>query len=108
MPIFPFSDSSVDLLRDLLSYAEVHTLWRLRQAFGSTKTTGCDINLNTMFCSPTFFSLFLLLILQISASPAPLPLVGDSLALHRRTDPFFPDSPVSCPICEKVSFVLIL
>lgn len=26
-----------------------------------------------------------------------------SLALNRRTDPYFPDTPASCPVCEKAS-----
>ncbi|KAF8970680.1 hypothetical protein BDZ97DRAFT_1790486 [Flammula alnicola] len=48
----------------------------------------------------TIFTLFVFLSLQISASPAPVP-IGNSLALERRTDPVFPDSPPSCPICQQ-------
>jgi hypothetical protein len=55
-----------------------------------------------MFRLFTIVTFFALLILQISASPASLPN-GNAIDLERRTDPHFPDSPASCPICQKVS-----
>ncbi|KAF8154207.1 hypothetical protein B0H34DRAFT_720852 [Crassisporium funariophilum] len=54
-----------------------------------------------MFRSLAIFTLFTWLILQTFASPAPAVSLMDSLALVRRTDPVFPDSPASCPICAK-------
>ncbi|CAA7262028.1 unnamed protein product [Cyclocybe aegerita] len=50
-----------------------------------------------MFRFLTIFALFAFLSLQISASPA-LPPLG---SLQRRTDPYFPDTPASCPICAQ-------
>jgi hypothetical protein len=55
-----------------------------------------------MFRSLTIFTLFAFLSLQIFASPASLN--GNRVALERRTDPYFPDTPASCPICQKVSY----
>jgi len=52
-----------------------------------------------MFRSLTIFTLFAFLSLQIFASPASPN--GNRIALERRTDPYFPDTPASCPICQK-------
>ncbi|KIK04545.1 hypothetical protein K443DRAFT_675795 [Laccaria amethystina LaAM-08-1] len=47
----------------------------------------------------TFFVLFICLYPSTLTSPAPL--VDSSLTLERRTQPYFPDTPASCPICAK-------
>ncbi|KDR78271.1 hypothetical protein GALMADRAFT_245362 [Galerina marginata CBS 339.88] len=51
-----------------------------------------------MFRFLTIIAIFAFLSLQITASPSRL---AQSLALQRRTDPTFPPSPPSCPICEQ-------
>jgi len=54
-----------------------------------------------IFQNLTIFTLFAFLTGRILASPAFFP-VEESIVLHRRTDPVFPDSPPSCPICQQV------
>ncbi|KAF8900425.1 hypothetical protein CPB84DRAFT_1708947 [Gymnopilus junonius] len=44
----------------------------------------------------TIFTLYTFLVLQTSASPT-----WPSITLQRRTDPVFPSSPPSCPICQQ-------
>ncbi|TFK36586.1 hypothetical protein BDQ12DRAFT_633855 [Crucibulum laeve] len=46
----------------------------------------------------TFFTLFSILALNLLVRASPTPRV---ISLERRTDPFFPDQPLSCPICAK-------
>jgi hypothetical protein len=60
-----------------------------------------SLHILTMFQFITFFTLLALLCLQITAFPALLPFRRESVDLSRRTDPVFPSSPPSCPICEQ-------
>jgi hypothetical protein len=62
-----------------------------------------------------FYLLPFLLVLSVLGVPTPtVQLARESggtatySALQRRTTPFFPDQPPSCPICAKVSVVQIL
>ncbi|KAK7688681.1 hypothetical protein QCA50_008219 [Cerrena zonata] len=55
-----------------------------------------------MLSSPTFPSLLCLLTLFcLSVSAYPSIPVPPKFTLEKRTDPFFPDEPASCPICAQ-------
>ncbi|KAF9458696.1 hypothetical protein BDZ94DRAFT_1200700 [Collybia nuda] len=54
-----------------------------------------------MFRFTITLSLLSLFCLFVAASPTARLLDDQTQALHPRTQPFFPESPTSCPICEK-------
>lgn len=90
----------LSLLFSLLS--TLSKLWYLLH------TTDNDIEAVTnyrelkMLSSPTFPSLLCLLTLFcLSVSAYPSIPVPPKFTLEKRTDPFFPDEPASCPICAQ-------
>jgi len=56
---------------------------------------------------PKYLTVLSLLALFIVHTLA-LAVVSTSSSLGRRTYPYFPDTPPSCPICEKVNHIFFL